>query len=224
MCTTVSLYHTDIHLYVFSLPLTLPLITIIIKKSPSFLFHELRYGTESPICLEHTLVDLWKTWCIRIFWWSPSPKPVTTGVCKLGVTRCLTVSVSFVEKSICPTRLRSSSNVTWTQTLEKKLVRKGLSQSAYNHYRHRVVLIETVFWKCRNVHYVQGVRDRDKKPCRRGWNFCTVFCSNYTNSKPIIKGLDKVTHTKLNKVFINRWIDFHTPVHSIVFKKWIPPQ
>ncbi len=35
-------------------------------------------------------------------------------------------------------------------TLEKKqLVRKGLLQLAKNHYQRRVVLIETVFWKCR---------------------------------------------------------------------------
>jgi hypothetical protein len=34
--------------------------------------------------------------------------------------------------------------------LEKKqLVRKGLLQCAKNYYQRRVVLIETVFWKCR---------------------------------------------------------------------------
>jgi hypothetical protein len=34
--------------------------------------------------------------------------------------------------------------------LEKQqLVRKGLLQLAKNHYQRRVVLIETVFWKCR---------------------------------------------------------------------------
>jgi hypothetical protein len=34
--------------------------------------------------------------------------------------------------------------------LEKQqLVRKGLLQRAKNHYQRRMVLIETVFWKCR---------------------------------------------------------------------------
>jgi hypothetical protein len=34
-------------------------------------------------------------------------------------------------------------------TLEKQMARKGLSHRAKNHYQHRVVLIETVFWKYR---------------------------------------------------------------------------
>jgi hypothetical protein len=31
---------------------------------------------------------------------------------------------------------------------KQQLVRKGLLQRAKNHYQRRVVLIETVFWKC----------------------------------------------------------------------------
>jgi hypothetical protein len=37
-----------------------------------------------------------------------------------------------------------------------------------------------------------------------------------TYSKPI-KGLDETIHTKLNNVFMNRWSDFHAPVHSAAF-------
>ena len=57
------------------------------------------WGWKRPSYLAQTLTDLLKTWCIRIFWRAPSPKPVTTGVSKLGVPRCLTLSVSFAGTS-----------------------------------------------------------------------------------------------------------------------------
>ena len=48
------------------------------------------------------------------------------------------------------TQVSHDRGVTWTPTFEKQqLVRKGLLHRAKNHYQRRVVLIETVFWKCR---------------------------------------------------------------------------
>ena len=56
--------------------------------SPSKDFFEVRWGMEeSPSYLSQTLTHLLKTWCIRIFWREPSPKPITTGVWKLDVPR-----------------------------------------------------------------------------------------------------------------------------------------
>ena len=66
------------------------------------------WGWKRPSHLTQTLTDLLKTWCMRIFWRVPSPKPVTTGVSKLDVSRCLTLSV------FCGNKFRYESfNVEW---------------------------------------------------------------------------------------------------------------
>jgi hypothetical protein len=87
------------------------------------------------------------TWRIRIFWREPSPKTVTTGASKLSVSRQLTLSVCITEKNYRYERFSVECHM--DPTLEKQMARKGLSHRAKNHYQHRVVLIETVFWKYR---------------------------------------------------------------------------
>jgi hypothetical protein len=53
------------------------------------------WGWKRPSQLAQPLTDLFKTWCTRNFWRTPSPKSVTTGVSKLGESRSLTLSMSF---------------------------------------------------------------------------------------------------------------------------------
>ena len=62
-------------------------------------------------------------------------------------------SASYPQCVFCGNKFRYevfNVECQWTPTLEKQQsVRKGLLQRAKNHYQRRVVLIETVFWKCR---------------------------------------------------------------------------
>ena len=67
---------------------------------PEYPCHTVYFPVFYPEFLEGKILFLLlKTLCIRIFWRAPSHKPVTTGVTKLGVTRCLTLSVFFAGTS-----------------------------------------------------------------------------------------------------------------------------
>ena len=63
-------------------------------KSKCFpVFYEDFFGGKNIYSKTQIITHLLKTWRIRIFWRGPSPKPVTTGVSKLG---------AFTPKTLLP--------------------------------------------------------------------------------------------------------------------------
>ena len=82
----------------------------------------------------------------------------------------------------------------WTPTLEKQQsVRKELLQRAKNHYQRRVVLIETVFWKCR-------------QKSGRAWPATKKLCGNADGKRPCLgNGQTVLMRTPTQAQFVECW-------------------